>query len=253
MDKTDILKSLKENVRFDGRNLLEMRKVSVESGISKNAEGSARVKFGGTEVLAGVKLSIGTPYPDTPDKGAMMVEAELSPMANPEFETGPPSIQAVELARVVDRGIRESKAIDMEKLCIEKGEKCWMVAIDIVAVNDEGNLMDVASLAALVALKNTVFPKLEDGKVDYKTKTKEKLPLLREPIEVTVLKIGDYFIVDPLTDEEKLIDARLTVASFDGKLCAMQKGGESTLSMDEIQKMVDIAMDKAEEIRKVLK
>ncbi len=106
MDRTDILKSLNENIRIDGRKLLETRKIVVEYGISKNAEGSARVKIGGTEILAGVKLALGEPYPDTPDEGALMVEAELTPMSNPEFETGPPDIQAVEMARVVDRGIK---------------------------------------------------------------------------------------------------------------------------------------------------
>lgn len=252
MDRTDILKSLNENIRIDGRKLLETRKIVVEYGISKNAEGSARVKIGGTEILAGVKLALGTPYPDTPDEGALMVEAELSPMSNPEFETGPPDIQAVEMARVVDRGIREAKTIDMKKMCIKEGEKCWLVCIDIVTINDEGNLLDAASLGALAALRNAVFPKLDGDIIDYKSKTSKKLPLAREPIGVTVSKIGDCMIVDPLTTEEKVTDARLTVSSFDGKLCALQKGGDVPLTIEEIGKMVDIGLKKAEEIRKVL-
>lgn len=252
MDRTDMIKSLSENIRFDGRKLLETRKIEVELGISKNAEGSARVKFGGTEVLAGVKLALGEPYPDTPDEGAMMVEAELSPMSNPEFEAGPPDIRAVELARVVDRGIRESKAIDMKKLCIKEGEKCWLVCIDIVTINDEGNLIDAAGVAALAALKNAVFPKIEDEKIDYKSKTAKKLPLSREPISVTISKINDYMIVDPTIEEEKMIDARLTVASFEGKLCSLQKGGDSPLSIDDVEKMVEVGLKKVDEIRKVL-
>jgi exosome complex component RRP42 len=252
MDREDILKSLGENLRIDGRKLLETRKIEVEYGISKNAEGSARVKFGGTEVLAGVKLAMGTPYPDRPDEGSMMVEAELSPMSNPEFEAGPPDIQAVELARVVDRGIRESKAIDVKKLCIKEGEKCWMVCIDIVAINDEGNLIDASSLAALAALKNAVFPKIDGENVDYKSKTTKKIPLTNEPISVTVCKIGGNFIVDTLTAEEKIIDARLTIASTDKKLCSLQKGGNVPISIEDIEKMVDIGMKTADEIRKVL-
>ena len=54
--------------RFDGRALLQFRPVSVECDVSNKAEGSARVRIGKTEVLAGVKLSMGTPYPDSPDK-----------------------------------------------------------------------------------------------------------------------------------------------------------------------------------------
>ena len=113
-------------------------------------------------MITGVKMAIETPYPDTPDSGNLMVGAELSPMASPEFESGPPSIQAIELARVVDRGIRESKAIDFDKLCIEKGEKVWSVMIDLTPINDAGNLFDVAALSALAAIKNAKFPKLEE-------------------------------------------------------------------------------------------
>jgi len=90
-------------------------------------------------VFAGVKLEIGTPYPDTPDEGGLMINTELIPLSNPEFESGPPGIQAIELSRVVDRGIRESKAIDMKKLCIEPKEKVWTVIVDIIPINDEGN------------------------------------------------------------------------------------------------------------------
>jgi len=250
--KSQIIKGLEQDLRFDGRKPLDWRKIDVEYGISKNAEGSARVKFGDTEVLAGIKLSIGEPYPDTPDEGALMVEADLSPMSSPEFEAGPPDIKAIELARVVDRGIREAKTIDMKKMCIEKGEKCWLVSIDVVTINDAGNLLDASALAALAALKDTKMPKLEKDVVQYGELTKESLPLNKEPIAVTVLKIGKFFVVDPLVDEENSFDAKLTVTTTDKEICAMQKGGDGTLSIDDIEKMVDIGMEKAKEIRKHL-
>ncbi|MEM4336906.1 MAG: exosome complex protein Rrp42 [Candidatus Woesearchaeota archaeon] len=251
--KSQLIRSLEEDIRFDGRKLKEWRKVVIECGISKNAEGSARVKFGDTEVFAGVKLSIGEPYPDTPDEGALMVEAELTPMSNPEFEAGPPDIQAIELARVIDRGIRESKTIDTKKLCIKEGEKCWVVSIDIVTINDAGNLIDAAGLAALAALKDTKFPKLVDDKIEYKEKTKTSLPLLHEPIPVTVIKIGNKFIVDPTTEEENALDARLTVTSIeDGRICSLQKGGQGTISVEDFSKMIDIGVEKAKELRTYL-
>ncbi len=251
--KSHIIKGLEENLRFDGRKPLDMRKIEVKYGISKNAEGSASVKIGDTEVFAGIKLSIGTPYPDRPEEGALMVDAELSPMASPEFETGPPDIKAIELARVVDRGIREAGAIDLKKLCIEAGEKAWLVSIDVVTVNDAGNLLDAAGLAALAALKNAKMPKVEDGMVQYGELTDEPLPLNKEPVPVTVLKVGSHLIVDPLVEEEEAFDAKLTVTTTNHTICAMQKGGEGTLSVEEIEKMVDIGMQKADEIRKHLK
>lgn len=253
--KEHILNALKNGIRYDGRKLLEYRPVKVEAGYVHGAEGSAKVTIGDTEIIAGIKIAIEPPYPDTPDKGNLMVNAELRPLANPSFEPGPPGEQAIELARVVDRGIRESKAIDQEKLCIKKGEKVWSVIIDLVPLNDAGNLLDAGALAAMAALKDTVFPKrTEEGTINYDEKTKEKLPLQKEPIEVTILKIGDYLLVDPLPEEEALMDARLTVAlTADNKICALQKGGAEPLSIADIDTMVGIAQEKVKELRKLIR
>ena len=129
--RSHIISLLEANTRLDGRKLTEYRQpITVEYGAIRTAEGSARVKIGETDIMVGVKLEVGEPYPDTPDEGTIIVGAELLPMSNPEFEPGPPQIQAIELARVVDRGIRESKALDFKKLCIEEGEKAWFLIID---------------------------------------------------------------------------------------------------------------------------
>lgn len=248
--KEHIINSLSKGIRFDGRKPEEFREVKVEYGISKSAEGSARVKIGETEVLVGVKLGVEEPYPDSPDKGKLMVNAELLPMSSPEFESGPPGIQAIEISRLVDRGVRESEAIDVKKLCIKEGEKVWAVMIDICTINDSGNLIDASALAALAALKDSRFPKYEDDKIDYMEHTKEKIPLKKEPIAVTVFKIGGNFIVDPITEEEENADARITATiEKEGTICSLQKGGDSPLTVDEIDKMIGIAQEKANELR----
>jgi len=252
--RSHIISFLHAGIRLDGRKLTEYRKpIEVEQGVVKTAEGSARVKIGETDVMVGVKLEVGEPYPDTPDEGTIIVGAALLPLSNPEFELGPPGIQAIELARVVDRGIRESKALDFRKLCIEPGKKIWMVIIDICPINDAGNLFDASSLAALAALQDAKYPAFDGEKVDYKEKTDKRLELEKTPIAVTVIKIGDKFIVDPDVEEEKVIDARLTVSSMeDGTLCAMQKGGDFPLTIEDIDKMLDIGIEKAKELRKHL-
>jgi len=249
--KSYFMKLLDEGKRLDGRDILEYRKpLKIEYGISTTAEGSAKITLGNTEVLVGIKLEIGKPYPDTPDQGSIMVGAELVPLSNPEFESGPPSIQAVELARVVDRGIRESKAIDFKKLCIEPGEKAWIVVIDIVTLNDDGGLIDACALAALAAVKDAVYPEFTDGKIDYKKKTSKKIELSKEPIAVTVFKVGKHYIVDPTLEEEKVTDARLTITlTEEGELCALQKGGDYPITLDDVSRMIDIAMEKSKLLR----
>ena len=249
-----IIRLFGSNIRLDGRKFTDYRTVKVEVNVTNTAEGSSRVMIGKTDVIVGVKVEVMKPYPDTPDEGSIMVGAELLPLSSPEFELGPPGQKAIELARVVDRGIRESKCLDFKKLCIKEGEKAWMIVIDICTINDAGNLLDASSLAAIAALRNTTFPEYKDDKIDYKKKTNKKLDLKDIPLSATVIKIGDKFLVDPDSDEEKAIDTRLTVASLsDGTLCALQKGGDYPLTSEDIAKMVDIGIEKGNELRKLVK
>ncbi|MAG19924.1 RNA-binding protein [archaeon] len=254
MNKEYIVGLLEKNERIDGRKLDSYRKITVENGVSKNAEGSARVKIGDTEVIAGVKMDVGEPYFDSQDKGVLIMGAELSPLSSEDFEPGPPSTQAVELARVVDRGIRESNSIDMKKLCIKKKEKVWMVFIDIYIVNADGNLLDAAALASIAALKNAKFPEYDEKneRVKYGELSKKSLPLDKLPIACTLYKIGNKIVADVSNEEEKIVDARLTVTMTEEGIHGMQKGGDKTLSIKEIDEMVKIAEARTKELRELL-
>ena len=256
VNKETIAELAKQGKRLDGRSLTDYRQpIKVELDISWTAEGSTRVQIGETVVMAGVKMSIEKPYNDTPDEGGIMVNAELLPLSSPEYEAGPPGIKAIELARVVDRGIREAKAINMKKLCLEPGEKAWFVTIDIITINDAGNLFDASALAALAALKSARYPEIdsETGALNYKKKTSQKLPLLKDPLAVTVYKVGGQLLVDPTAEEEKAYDARLTVASDSkGILSAMQKGGEVPITIEDVGRMIDLALEKTKFLRSEL-
>lgn len=249
-----IVTCLKSGIRIDGRRLDEFRQVALEYDVSGTAEGSACVKLGDTEVIVGIKLMIDKPFPDTPEDGAIMVGAELLPLSSAHFELGPPSIEAIELARVVDRGIRESKAIDLKALCIKKGEKIWMVSVDICTINDAGNLLDASALATVAALQHTFFPQYEDDEIDYTIKTDKQLELHKIPVAVTVYKLGGHFLVDPLPEEEVASDARLTITTTqDGTICALQKGGTASLTLEDIDTMVGLALLRSKELRQLLK
>ncbi len=234
---------LKQGKRFDGRKLDEFRNLIIETGISKKAEGSARVKLGNTEVIVGVKMDVGAPYPDSQDKGNLMVTAEFLPLSSPRFEPGPPSFDSIELARVIDRGIRESKFIELEKLCIKEGEKVWTVFIDIYSINEDGNLLDAAGIGAIAALKSAKIPKYDEEKEKtiFGEWTDKHVPLSKEvPISLTVHKIGNSLIVDPTREEEDISETRITIASSDGTIYSMQKGNSKELSVEEFKEILNI-------------
>lgn len=252
--RRDHIESLiKEGKRADGRSFDEYRPITVDTEIGPKANGSAIVKIGNTQIMAGIKLMLGEPFSDMPNSGVLTTNAELIPLASPTFEAGLPKQDTVELARVVDRGIRESGSIDVDKLCITEGELVWIVFIDIHVLDYDGNLFDASSLGAIAALLSTRLPKVEDGKVIYEEKTNKKLPIIDKPIETTFAKIGSGIILDPALDEERVMDARLTVATDQkGNMCALQKGGHGTFTPDEIFGMVERGAEKAKELRKYL-
>lgn len=247
--KKDYLVNLAENgKRVDGRKFDEFRKISIETGVISKAEGSARVKIGNTQVISGIKMVIGEPYSDSPESGVMTTAAELIPLASPDFEAGPPRENAIELARVVDRGIRESELIEVDKLCIEPGEKVWMVFIDIHILDFDGNLFDAASLASLAALLTTNIPaeRFDLGE-NY------PLPLKEPPISCTSVKYNGVVVMDPSLDEEEIAEARLTVATDkNGHIRAMQKGLNGSFSIDEIKKVIKASIDNGRKIQEQL-
>ncbi|RLE88472.1 MAG: RNA-binding protein [Thermoprotei archaeon] len=250
-----ILSMLKRGERVDGRRADEYREVRVETGVVGNAEGSARVSIGHTKVIAGVKASPGSPFPDAPDKGIQIVYAELIPMASPIFEPGPPDENDVELARVVDRGLRSSSTVKLEELALVPGKHVWRIYIDIYPIDHDGNLIDASGLAAVAALLTSKIPKVSVSSNGSLVMEEERVPLPigDAPVFVTIAKIGDTLVVDPCYEEELVMDARITFAiDREGNVCAIQKGGRGSFSADEVVKALDLALALAPELRSKL-
>lgn len=256
LKRQQIMDLLSSGKRIDERGLEDLRAVEIRCQSVKNAEGSAEVRLGKTLAIAGLKTSIGTPFADAPDMGVMIINAEFLPIASPIFEPGPPDENAIELARVIDRGLRRAEMIDLKQLCIIPGKAVWEVWIDIHALNHDGNLMDASALAAVAAILTAKIPKAsvnEKGEVTINKDEKQKLPIKSVPITVTIAKIGDKLVVDPSLDEEEVSDAFLTATFVDNNVCAIQKRGEKGLTMEETMRALQIARHKARELLKIVK
>jgi len=252
MNESFVTRLVEKDERADGRKFDQFREIKIETDVIKTAEGSARVKMGKTEVIVGVKMSVGEPYPDIPDECVLSVNAELSPISSPEFEPGPPTEEGIEIARVIDRGIRESKCIEVEKLCIEPNKKVWMVNVDLHVLDFDGNLIDAGGLAAIAALLTTNIPKLDEDKVLY-DEVDRKLEIKDIPIPITTTKISEKLLLDPNLDEEDAAEARITITSTkEGNLCSIQKGGLGYFTKEEIEKAADLSILKGKELRQLL-
>ena len=248
--QTHILDLAAEGRRLDGRAADEYRPISIEPGFVVTADGSALVHLGETMALAGIKLELGKPFPDTPNAGVLTTNAELIPLSSPTFEPGPPQPGAIEVSRVVDRAIRAAEMVDLTKLCVTPGEKTWVCYVDIHMLGHDGNLIDAAFLAAVSALSRAVVPAKRFGvaESDY------PLEVQHVPIECTFVRLGDTIVVDPTFDEELAAQGRLTVATDEvGRVVAMQKGLVGAFSPDDVKSVVRRAFVHGERMRAIVR
>lgn len=254
--KQQMLDLLNKGKRLDGRSLDETRKLEIELDIVKKADGSSKVKLGNSEVVAGVKVETGEPFEGLEHKGALIVTAEILPTASPYIEPGPPDEETVELARVVDRGVRESEMLDLEKLVLVPGKIVYTIFVDCSIINADGNLFDATSYAVVSALCSCRLPifEIQDGQKVIDTKQKQPAPITTIPVSLTFAKIGDHIVLDPTSEEEACMDSRITITTnSNGEYTAVQKGQTGSFTLEEIKNISEIARIKGETMRGKLK
>ena len=244
--RDNYIKLYEKGFRTDERDFYTPRKISIKTNVLEKANGSSLVKLGNTTILAGIKIELGQPYPDTPNEGVLQVHAELSPLASSLFEPGPPDENSIELSRVIDRSLRDPKVIDFNSLIINPGNKAWIIWIDLYALDYDGNLFDASMLATMSALYTARMPELEEletGEIKIKNKVSNKpIKINKRIVSVTTAKIGKYIIVDPNLDEEIISDTR-SVLVFDeeGNIVGAQKTGMGSYTMEEINNTIGIS------------
>ena len=242
----DHLRDLAHNdSRIDGRDRWEGRKLDVQHSVLPRAEGSARVRMGDTIVFAGVKFQIMQPYPDRPNQGGLMCSAEVRPVAGRHWEAGPPSPEAIELGRVVDRGIRESGCIDMEDLCILPGEKAWQVILDVFALSDDGNLFDAFATAAMAALRTAIIPgeKFDVGE-------DRPLPVSKTPMMCSYHRVGGRYVYDTIRRVEIGGAERIHITlGDDNHVHSLQKGLKGAFTAAEFDEIMEHARSRCAELR----
>ncbi|XP_013408376.1 exosome complex component RRP45 [Lingula anatina] len=252
-----ILKAIAERRRLDGREAYDYRKLKITFGIDR---GCCSVELGLTRVLAQVSCEITEPKQTRPTEGLLNVNLELSPMAAPHFEAGRLSEYGVELNRLLERCIKDSRCIDTESLCIIAGEKVFSVRVDVHVLNEEGNIMDCASIAAMAALAHFRRPDVTvDGEevTIHKAEEREPIPLSLHhmPICVTFAfyEQGKYLLVDPTEKEEKVMDGKMVIAmNKHREICTLQMTGNMLLLKDQVLRCSNIAVVKVIEITELI-
>ncbi|KAA0051235.1 exosome complex component RRP45A-like isoform X1 [Cucumis melo var. makuwa] len=260
-EKKFIETALLSDLRVDGRRPFDYRNLTINFG---KDDGSSEVQLGQTHVMGFVTAQLVQPYRDRPNEGTLSIYTEFSPMADPSFEPGRPGESAVELGRVIDRGLRESRAVDMESLCVVSGKSVWAIRVDLHILDNGGNLVDAANIAALAALSTFRRPECslsgDDGQevIVHPPEVREPLPLIIHhlPIAVTFafFRSESILVIDPTHCEEAVMGGRMTVTlNANNDVCAIQKAGGEGVLKSVIMQCLRIASVKAGDITTKIK
>jgi len=257
IEKDYILSNLKKEERIDNRGLWEYREFQINSDLIASAQGSADVSLGDTRIITGLKYDVGAPFPDLPDEGVCTVMAELLPIASPLFERGPPDEQSIELARVVDRGIRHADCVQTKKLCIKEKEAVYILFVDMYVINYAGNLIDAGGVSALTTLLSAHIPEGIWNEEKHETEWTGKYfygqDIVNElPFVLTYGKIEDIIFLDPSLPEELVCDGKISISVTENKITSIQKSGSATFSIDEIKMLGKKSLEFGKKLRKEL-
>ncbi|VDN96655.1 unnamed protein product [Rodentolepis nana] len=229
--------------RLDGRNQMDFRPIEVESGILNHTAGSARIKIGNTVVIACVSVEIGNTTVECPNEGRIEIDVECSPTATPKFSGKCGS----DIADTLKANLFTAFAKDclpLKFLCIQSGKQCWIIHVDVLLLESDGNLLDAASLSIVAALSTMKLPmslaqKLAVEKCGALNSDGISLSTNNLPTFVTVHKIGESYIVDTNKEEEACSFSRVFVAvRCDGTITTIIKEGCGSQHVDSLINMV---------------
>lgn len=262
-EKHFIQGGIAQDLRSDGRKRLTFRPISVETGVIPQANGSARVKLGGTDVLACVKAELGKPNNLYPDKGKVFINVDCSPTAAPIFEGRGGEELSAELSAALQRCFLGGKSgagagINLSSLTVVEGKVCWDLYIDGLIVSSDGNLLDALGAAIKAALTNTGIPKVnvdvgasgdEEPEVDISDEEFLQFDTSGVPVIITLTKVGRHYIADATCEEESQMSSALSVSvDRHGHICGLTKRGGAGLDPSVVLDMISVAKHVSEQL-----
>lgn len=262
-EKHFIQGGIAQDIRTDGRKRLTYRPISIETGNIPQANGSARVKLGATDVIVSVKAELGKPNAFRPDKGKVSIYVDCSPTAAPAFEGRGGEELSAELSSALQCCLLGGKSgagagIDLSSLTIVEGKICWDLYIDGLVVSSDGNLLDALGAAIKAALSNTGIPRVtvaaeasSDDKPEVDISDEEFLQFdtTGVPVIVTLTKVGRHYIVDATSEEESQMSSAVSVSvNRHGRICGLTKRGGAGLDPSVILDMISVAKHVSEQL-----
>lgn len=206
-------------MRHDGRNVQDLRKITIETNVLKHPEGSVLISFGDTKVICAATVEETVPpFLKGTGKGWVTAEYSMLPRATNtrnrrESSKGKLSGRTMEIQRLIGRSLRT--VIDLEKL----GERSIIVDCDVIQA--DGGTRTASITGAFVSLKLAIEKLLQ-------TKVLTNDPIKEHLAAISVGILADGTCVTDLDYHEDValeVDMNL-VMTESGKFVEIQGTGE---------------------------
>jgi ribonuclease PH len=231
-------------MRKTGRAARELRKIVLEPGVSKHAEGSCLVRFGDTQVLCTASIDDRVP-PHVYGTGAGWVTAEYGMLPRSthdrmqrEAARGKQGGRTLEIQRLIGRALRV--AIDLRAL----GPKTLTLDCDVIQA--DGGTRTAAITGAYVALVHAVRA------------LQRRKPLAQEPVKRSVAAVSVGIVAGEVCldldyDEDSTAEVDMNVvATGDGALVEVQGTAEGKpFPRADLERMLDVAEEGLVTLRKL--
>lgn len=221
-------------MRPSGRNLDEMREVSIETGVTKHAEGSCMIRCGDTHVLCTATIEERVP-PFMRNSGQGWVTAEYgmlprstSSRMRREASAGKQGGRTVEIQRLIGRSLRAG--VDRVAL----GER--QITVDCDVIQADGGTRCASITGGWVALRLAVNKLLKAGDISSD-------PLISN---VAAVSCGIYagqpvLDLDYPEDSEAGVDGNFIMLA-NGQMVETQMSAEgATYSREQLNALLDLA------------
>jgi len=231
-------------MRPSGRKLDELRTVSIETGVTKHAEGSCLIHIGDTHVLCTATIEDRVP-PFVKGTGLGWVTAEYGMLPRSttsrmrrEAAAGKQGGRTVEIQRLIGRSLRAG--VDRVAL----GER--QITVDCDVIQADGGTRCAAITGGWVALKLAVNKLLKAGMLTSD-------PLVNP---VAAVSCGIYagqpvLDLDYPEDSEAGVDGNFVIMG-DGRMIEVQMSAEgSTFSREQMSGLIDLAYAGVADLAKV--
>lgn len=148
--------------RLDGRDLLELRPIKMEVGVIPNANGSAKIEWGGNKIFAAVygPREVHPRHDARPDRGILRTFYRMATFSVMERKRPAPSRREKEISMVIKNAIEPvlflelypDSAIEvfLEVISADGGSRCACTTVAALALADAG--IPMRSLITSVAV-----------------------------------------------------------------------------------------------------